>query len=218
MFFVVFDFQNDVFEYEVLSEDAQVGHRHFPKTLFDLLVSVVLLVPLACVTLLLALLNPIMNAGPVIFLQTRMGKNCRPFTAIKFRTMSPVIDSERGAFDALEADRISRLGHLLRKTRIDELPQIINVLRGEMSLIGPRPDSFDHAIVYLRDVPGYAQRHQVLPGISGYAQTEVGYVDDAEGVRDKVAADLYYLRHATLQFDLWITWRTLCVVLGCKGN
>lgn len=186
--------------------------------LFDLGVSLILLVPLAFVTGLLFILNPLLNAGPVVFRQTRMGKGCQPFTAIKFRTMSVKTGVTRGAFDALETDRISRLGQILRKTRIDELPQIINVLRGEMSLIGPRPDSFDHAIVYLRDVPGYAQRHRILPGISGYAQTEVGYVDDLDGVREKVVADLYYLRHATLQFDLWIAWRTLCVVFGCRGS
>lgn len=218
VFFAVFDFRNDVFEYEVSLDDAAIGHRHLPKVLFDLVVSIVLLIPLGIVTLLLIVLNPVLNAGPLVFLQTRMGKDCRPFTAIKFRTMSPETATTRGAFDALETDRISRLGQFLRKTRIDELPQIINVLRGDMSLIGPRPDSFDHAIVYLREVPGYAQRHQGLPGISGYAQTEVGYVDGPDGIRDKVDADLYYLRHATLQFDLWITWRTLCVVFGCKGS
>ena len=218
VFFAVFDFRNDVFEYEVSLDDAAIGHRHLPKVLFDLVVSIVLLIPLGMVTLLLIMLNPVLNAGPLVFLQTRMGKDCRPFTAIKFRTMSPETATTRGAFDALETDRISRLGQFLRKTRIDELPQIINVLRGDMSLIGPRPDSFDHAIVYLREVPGYARRHQGLPGISGYAQTEVGYVDGPDGIRDKVDADLYYLRHATLQFDLWITWRTLCVVFGCKGS
>ena len=123
----------------------------------------------------------------------------------------------RGAFDALETDRINFLGRLIRGTRIDELPQIINVLRGEMSLIGPRPDSYDHACVYVREIPGYADRHHVMPGISGFAQTEVGYVDGLDGIKRKVAADTYYIANASFWFDLWITWRTLHVVLARRG-
>lgn len=112
---------------------------------------------------------------------------------------------------------IARLGSVLRKTRLDELPQVINVIRGEMSLIGPRPDFYEHALVYLQTVPGYRERHAVLPGISGYAQIEVGYVDGLDGLRDKVAADLVYVRNASFRFDLWFTWRTLSVVLGRHG-
>lgn len=158
-----------------------------------------------------------MNAGPLVFRQERMGYQCKPFTALKFRSMLSVTRNARGAFDALETDRITVLGHLIRKTRIDELPQVLNVLRGEMSLIGPRPDSYDHACVYVREIPGYAARHQVMPGISGFAQTEVGYVDGLEGVKRKVAADTYYIANATFRFDLWIFWRTLCVVLARRG-
>jgi lipopolysaccharide/colanic/teichoic acid biosynthesis glycosyltransferase len=94
----------------------------------------------------------------------------------------------------------------------------LNVLRAEMSLIGPRPDLFDHACVYVQTVPDYADRHQVMPGISGLAQTEVGYVDGIEGIQHKVAADLYYISHASLRLDLWIAWRTLCVIVGRKGR
>lgn len=214
----MFDFRDDVFDLEKEVADTGLRHRHFAKMTFDLLVSLVLLIPLVLVGLLLLFLNPLFNAGPLIFLQKRMGQDCRAFTAIKFRTMTQRDTANRGAFDALETGRISPLGQFLRKTRLDELPQILNVLHGDMSLIGPRPDSFDHAVVYLRQVPGYAQRHQVLPGISGYAQTEVGYVDGLDGIGEKVAADLFYLRHASFRFDLWITWRTLCVVLGARGS
>lgn len=216
--FTVFDFRDDVLDFEDQIVATDHKRRHFPKMMFDLMVSLMLLAPLAVVALVLLVLNPIFNRGPLIFLQKRMGQDCRPFTAVKFRTMLPATTGARGAFDALETDRISRFGHLLRKTRLDELPQILNVLHGEMSLIGPRPDAFEHAIVYLRQIPGYAQRHQMLPGISGYAQTEVGYVEGIEGLEDKVAADLYYQRHASLGFDMWITWRTFCVVLGCRGS
>ncbi|TNC71550.1 sugar transferase [Rubellimicrobium roseum] len=182
------------------------------------MVSLILLWPLVIVGLMLLMLNPLFNRGRLFFVQTRMGAECQPFRAWKFRSMRPAPSIERGAFDALDSHRITPLGHLLRKTRLDELPQVINVLKGEMSLIGPRPDFFDHAQVYVRQIPGYRERHAVRPGISGYAQTEVGYVDGLEGLRAKVAADLHYARHASFGFDMWIAWRTLCVVLGRKGS
>lgn len=219
----MFDLQEREFGFDEMQQAGAVSpgaaRRHtLGKTVFDLSLSLILLGPLAIAALILVILNPFLNPGPLLFRQRRMGRECQPFTAFKFRTMTPGTAGPRGAFDPLETDRISGFARLLRRMRIDELPQIINVLRGEMSLIGPRPDAYDHARVYLRDVPGYAQRHQVAPGISGYAQTEVGYVDGPEGIRRKVAADHYYLTHASLAFDLWITWRTLRVVFGAKGS
>ena len=110
------------------------------------------------------------------------------------------------------------IGWLLRRTHIDELPQLLNVLKGEMSLIGPRPDYFEHAQVYLGVVPGYRERHIVKPGISGYAQIEVGYADGIETVQRKVNADLHYIRNASFLFDTWIAWRTIIVVVTRKGT
>lgn len=188
------------------------------KTLFDVVVSVLLLPALVLVALILKGINPFCNRGPLMHYQMRMGHAGKPFVAFKFRTMRPACGLARGAYDALETDRIPRLGRVLRMLRIDELPQVLNVLRAEMSLIGPRPDLFDHARVYVETVPDYAGRHQVMPGITGLAQTEVGYVDGIEGIKRKVAADLYYITHASLRFDLWITWRTLCVIIGRKGR
>jgi lipopolysaccharide/colanic/teichoic acid biosynthesis glycosyltransferase len=219
----MFDFHGGPFglddaPFDAVLEDKDAARGSWSKVIFDVSLSVLLLVPLVLITLFLTLLNPIFNAGPLVFVQRRMGQDCQPFTAIKFRTMQPDTGPRRGAFDALEVDRISRFGHFMRKTRIDELPQIINVLRGEMSLIGPRPDLYEHARVYLDAVPGYAARHKIMPGISGFAQTEIGYVDGLDGVHRKVAADLYYAAHASFGFDLWIAWRTICVVLGRKGS
>lgn len=124
----------------------------------------------------------------------------------------------RGAFDRLDSHRITALGRFLRKSRVDELPQIINVLRGEMSLVGPRPDAFSHAQTYLDEIPGYRARFAVLPGISGLAQLDVGYVDDRDGVSRKVAADLHYLSAASMWNDLRIAKRTVATVLLCRGN
>ena len=188
------------------------------KRLFDVTFCLVLLAPLAFAAIALLILNPLFNRGPLMYDQRRMGLAGQPFRAWKFRTMSPANAAARGAFDGLEEDRISRLGRILRKARIDELPQIINVLRGEMSLIGPRPDLYEHACVYLENIPGYRARHQVMPGISGFAQTEIGYVDGEDGVRRKVAADLYYITNASLRLDVWIMWRTLCVIAARKGR
>lgn len=187
------------------------------KRLFDLGMCLLLLPVLGMAALLLLLLNPFLNRGSLFFVQRRMGKDCRPFRAYKFRSMTDAPVIARGAFDALETNRITTLGRILRKSRIDELPQILNVLSGEMSMIGPRPDYYDHAVVYVQQVRGYRQRHDVLPGISGYAQTEVGYVDGLAGLKRKVAADLLYIRRASTRFDLWITWRTLATVLGRQG-
>jgi lipopolysaccharide/colanic/teichoic acid biosynthesis glycosyltransferase len=189
----------------------------FFKRSFDIVVSVALLPALLTVALALLVLNPLFNRGPLFFVQERMGRGCRPFRAWKFRSMVPVSEIDRGAFDALDTHRITSLGRVLRRSRLDELPQVLNVLRGEMSLIGPRPDYLAHALVYLETVPGYRERHQVLPGISGYAQIELGYVDGVKGVQAKVDADLEYVRHASLFLDLWIAWRTLQVMLAREG-
>ncbi|MBT0957784.1 sugar transferase [Alphaproteobacteria bacterium KMM 3653] len=186
------------------------------KRAFDLCLGALLILPLTLTALALLLLNPLLNPGPLFFVQTRMGQGGLPFSAWKFRTMAPAT-KQRGALDGLEQNRLSVFTRALRKTRLDELPQIINVLRGEMTLIGPRPDSFEQAQAYCRAVGGYSQRLSVLPGISGFAQTEVGYVENLGGVRRKVAADLYYIRNASLSLDLWITWRTIMVVLQRKG-
>ncbi len=187
------------------------------KQFLDVVGAIILLVPLTAIAAVLFVLNPFFNHGPLWFVQERMGYRCQPFTAIKFRTMTAPRGPDRGAFDALETERITMLGRIMRKIRLDELPQIINVLRGEMSLIGPRPDAYDHASVYLTAIPGYRRRHDVMPGISGLAQTEVGYVDGLEGVRRKVDADLRYIASRSFRLELWIVWRTIVVVLTRRG-
>lgn len=187
------------------------------KFLFDLVFSLILIPALIVTCGVLLVLNPFFNPGRLFFVQRRMGRGCNPFMAIKFRTMREAPDVTRGADCPLEVDRITLLGGILRKSRIDELPQILNVLRGEMSLIGPRPDCYDHAVHYLREVRGYRERHAVRPGISGLAQTELGYIEGTEATRRKVSADLYYISNAGFALELWIFWRTLAVVARRGG-
>lgn len=190
----------------------------FVKRAFDITVSLILIPVLALIVLAVWIANRRMNPGPVFFVQQRMGVDCQPFSAYKLRTMRPVPAVVRMANDPLELDRIPPLGAFLRKSRLDELPQIINVLKGDMSLIGPRPDFYDHALIYLEQIPCYRRRHLVRPGISGLAQTQVGYVQSIRETRRKVSADLYYLRNASLRMDAWIVWRTLCTVFCRAGS
>lgn len=207
-----------VAEFENAGPSSSVSFQfRVAKRSFDIVVAVLLTPILLFAAVALSIVNPFLNPGPLFFVQERMGEGTAPFAALKFRSMAAAGDKERGATDPLEVDRISRLGHFIRKSRIDELPQIINVLRGEMSLIGPRPDFYPHAVEYLGTVPGYRARHAVRPGISGYAQTEVGYADNMDAVAAKVAADLYYIRNRRLRLEAWIFWRTLVTVFGRKG-
>ena len=186
------------------------------KRVFDVFFCLLLLPILGAVAVILLLLNSAFNRGPLLFKQPRMGHNCTLFKAYKFRTMTPSTQSRR-AHDPLERERITSFGAALRQSRLDELPQIINVLRGEMSLIGPRPDCYDHAVTFLRIVPGYKERHVVLPGISGFAQTELGYVEGIEATVKKVEADLHYIANRSLRLEAWIFWRTLVTVISRTG-
>lgn len=187
------------------------------KRTFDILMCLVLAPVMIVASLVLLMLNPAKNRGPLFYVQTRMGKDCKPFRAIKFRSMTCAPEIERGANDPLETHRITKLGDFLRRSRLDEIPQIINVLKGDMSLVGPRPDYIVHAQEYVETIAGYKERHAVRPGISGYAQTEVGYVESMDGTRDKVAADLFYIKNRSLRLEAWIVWRTIQTVV-CRGG
>jgi len=220
---IVFDIDmtNDAAADAYRLQGASAAQAHFfycvSKRLFDVFISLLLLPVLLVAGGFLVVLNPRFNAGRLFFVQERMGRDCRVFRAIKFRTMRAADQETRGADCPLELDRITRMGRILRKTRIDELPQILNVLRGEMSLIGPRPDYHVHARHYIEVIPGYRERHLVRPGISGLAQTEVGYVQGTEATRKKVQADLHYIANRGFAMDAWIFWRTLAVVFGRAG-
>jgi exopolysaccharide biosynthesis polyprenyl glycosylphosphotransferase len=155
--------------------------------------------------------------GPVIFRQTRLGEGGRHFTILKFRTMR--VDAElTGAVWALQDDpRITRSGKLMRKTRLDELPQLINVLRGEMSVVGPRPERPEFLEQLQDTVPFWTRRHLVKPGITGWAQVRRGYTADAEGTADKLSYDLWYLRHRSLVIDLAVCVKTFTTIVTGSG-
>ena len=155
----------------------------------------------------------IFDGAPAVFTQERVGLNGRTFTMYKLRTMR--VDAERnGAAFAGQADpRITRIGAFLRRTRIDELPQLLNVLKGDMSLIGPRPEQLEFVRQFERSIPGYELRHRVRPGITGLAQVNQGYVADEDGTVTKVRHDLAYMSQVSLHLDTRIALRTVLVML-----
>jgi len=187
------------------------------KRLFDLLISI-LLIPVFLFSIASLLpLNFFLNRGSLFFIQERMGLNCVKFNAIKFRTMSSNININRKFDDPIEYDRITKLGGFMRSTRIDEIPQIINVIKGEMSLIGPRPDNYEHAIVFIDKIEGYKSRHVIRPGISGLSQIRLGYAEGLSATRKKSFVDHYYIKNASFSLDSKIFLGTLVAIFNRMG-
>jgi sugar transferase (PEP-CTERM system associated) len=186
------------------------------KRAFDLAASLILLA-LTWPILLLAALTIGLESGfrePILYRQTRVGQHDRPFTILKFRTMR--VDAE-GGFAQPNDPRITRVGRLLRETRIDELPQLVNVLRGEMSLVGPRPEQ-PHYVAELRAaIPFYGLRHLGQPGLTGWAQICYPYADSEQSSREKLRYDLYYLKNASFGFDVLILLQTVHTILWGSG-
>lgn len=190
----------------------------YSKRSVDLVFSVLVIPQMLVFSLLLFVVNPIWNPGPVFFRQRRMGQGGRPFVMWKFRTMTENGEGLRGADAPLDAHRITPLGRILRRTKLDELPNVLNVFMGEMSLVGPRPDAFDHAAEYLSRVPHYDQRFVVRPGITGLAQVRGGYADNPRAVERKARYDKFYIRNASWLLDLRIISMTFGVVLSGFGQ
>ena len=187
------------------------------KFAFDKLFALATMPSLILIALALLLLNPLFNRGPLFYVQDRMGLGGTRFRIIKFRTMTPSVEKERAAHERLEEDRITPLGRLLRRTRIDELPNIINVLKGDMSVVGPRPEFFAHAIAFIATVPRYRDRFQVRPGITGLAQVCGGYADTQRAVLRKARLDSFYVRKHRAMLDLCIIFRTPAIMLSGFG-
>ena len=186
------------------------------KRAFDLVVAsaaLAIVAPLLPVIALLVRLTP----GPAIHRQTRLGEAGKPFTIYKFRTMGANAEPRGPVWASLRDPRVTRVGRLLRKTRLDELPQLWNVLRGDMSIVGPRPERPEIVTSLQRRTPFWSRRHLVKPGITGWAQVCRGYTADAAGTRDKLSYDLWYLRHRSLVVDLAICARTFWVLVTCSG-
>jgi lipopolysaccharide/colanic/teichoic acid biosynthesis glycosyltransferase len=158
------------------------------------------------------------SAGPVFYSQERVGLRGRRFRLYKFRSMRADAEQATGAVWAAKDDpRITGVGRWLRKLRIDELPQLLNVLRGEMAMVGPRPERPEFVEVLSREIPFYGHRHAVLPGITGWAQISHGYGDSVQDAIVKLEYDLYYLKNFSLSLDTYIVFQTLKVMLLSRG-
>ena len=154
----------------------------------------------------------------VLYKQERVGLNGQLFKILKFRSMRPDAEKDGAKWASKNDDRVTRIGHFIRKYRIDELPQLLNVFKGEMSFIGPRPERPQFVEQLVREVPYYNQRHNVKPGLAGWAQLNYPYGASVEDSMEKLKFDLYYVKHQSLLLDILILIRTVEIVLFGKGR
>lgn len=193
--------------------------RTFMKRGFDLVCSTIILIMAFPLMLLAALAVKLEDRGPVFYSQERVGKDGKTFFVHKFRSMR--VDAEKGGkpqWAAQNDPRVTRVGNFMRKTRIDELPQILNVFKGEMSFVGPRPERPYFVEQLIEVVPYYNVRHSIKPGVTGWAQVRYGYGSSAEDALQKLQYDLYYVKNNSLFLDVLVLIDTLKVVLFRSGR
>ncbi|MCI0418812.1 MAG: sugar transferase [Acidobacteria bacterium] len=192
---------------------------HFYKRLFGILFSTFGLIVLMPVMVLVALLIKLDSRGPVLFRQKRVGEGGKTFDLLKFRSMHVDAEAASGPVWAQKDDsRITHVGKFIRKVRLDELPQFINVLKGDMSFVGPRPER-PHFVAQLGEkIPYYSQRHTVKPGITGWAQVRYHYGGSIGDTIEKLQYDLYYIKHMSIALDLLIIFQTIKIVLLRRGS
>ena len=189
------------------------------KRLIDFVVAFVLLMLGLPLWLVIGLLVRLTSPGPAIYRQQRVGQKARVFTMYKFRTMRQDAEAHTGPVWATEGDsRYTRLGRWLRKTRLDEIPQLWNVLKGDMSLVGPRPERPFFVEKLTKEIPLYTRRHRVKPGITGWAQVMWRYDTSLEDVKQKVKFDLFYIENMSLRMDFKILFRTVRTALTGAGQ
>jgi sugar transferase (PEP-CTERM system associated) len=192
--------------------------RNLVKRIFDLTSAVVLLVVTLPIMLAVAVAIAFTSAGPLLYRQERVGQNGKTFTVMKFRSMG--INAEAaGVPQWAKANdaRVTPIGRIMRRTRIDELPQIFNVLKGDMSFVGPRPERPFFVDTLTKEIPFYAARHSVKPGITGWAQVNYKYGSSTQDALHKLQFDLYYVKNHTLLLDLLVLIKTVKVVLSGDG-
>jgi sugar transferase (PEP-CTERM system associated) len=193
--------------------------RRVIKRMMDVLLStmgIALVLPLLP---LIALSIRLDSRGPVLYRQIRVGEGGRHFHILKFRTMQDDAEKQTGAVWSEEHDpRITRVGSFLRKTRLDEVPQLFNVITGDMSFVGPRPERPEFVAMLKEVIPYYSERHFVKPGITGWAQVSYPYGASVEDAIEKLRYDLYYIKHLCVHFDIFIILKTIHVVLFGKGG
>lgn len=188
------------------------------KRIFDLAGATLGLIFLALAFPLIALAIYIDSPGPIFYTQERVGQGGRVFRTYKFRTMVPDAEKGQAVWARKDDPRVTRVGRILRKTHIDEFPQFINILRGEMSAVGPRPERPEFVEELAREIPFYRVRHAVRPGMAGWALVKYGYASSKEDTVIKLQYDLYYIKHWSLWLDLVILLKTVLDMLTLRGR
>jgi len=209
-------------EVERVSMMFDIGELHRArygriKRIVDVIVSTALVPVLAALAVIVWCLNPLLNRGSLWYRQPRVGRNGKAFSILKFRTMLAVPSTEE-AWTQVGDARVTKLGRILRTTHLDELPQVINILRGELSLIGPRPEQPDFVAELTAKLPYYNVRHLVRPGLTGWAQVKYSYGSTTEDALQKLQYEVYYLRRQSLRLDAVIAWRTIRAVALRQGR
>lgn len=188
------------------------------RRIFSVFVALVLLLLALPLLPLIALAVKLSSPGPVLYKQARVGRHGKSFYCYKFRTMRADAEADTGPTWAGDEDpRITRVGRFLRSTRLDELPQLWNVFCGDMGFVGPRPERPEFTEMLSREIPYYPLRHIIRPGITGWAQVCYEYGASVEQAKEKLRYDLYYIKHISLSFDLYIIFTTIKIVLFGRG-
>lgn len=189
------------------------------KRMFDVTLAIAGLLLAAPIMALVAVAVRVSSPGPVLYTQQRVGKNGVPFTIYKFRSMRADAEAATGAVWSTEDDpRVTPVGRFLRRTRLDEIPQLWNVLRGDMSFVGPRPERPEFVSSLTKNIPFYGQRHAVRPGITGWAQVRHHYGASVDDAQEKLQYDLFYIKNMSFTFDLFILIETIKTVLVRRGS
>lgn len=185
------------------------------KRAFDVAAAMALIVAFSWLLILTAIAIRLDSAGPSLYRQRRVGKDGREFDIYKFRSMRADAEKNGAQWARTGDDRITRVGRFIRRTRIDEIPQAFNILKGEMSFVGPRPERPVFVAMLEKEIPQYHDRHLVKPGITGWAQVRHSYTASVDGAREKLCYDLFYVKHFSLLLDVLIVLMTVRVaVLG----
>lgn len=208
--------QDGISETHIESVPPKTAYLPFKRVL-DVAMIVATLPIIIPVFILTAALIKLESSGPVFFWQKRVGIFGRPFNMLKFRSMTTDSEKDGSQFASSSDARVTKVGRVIRKIRIDEIPQLWNVLKGEMSIIGPRPEQVSFVENFNRTIPNYADRHVVSPGITGLAQTVQGYVDDENGTVVKLKYDLQYINGLSFMMDIKIVFKTIYTILTGFG-
>lgn len=199
----------------------RILHRDFNikvKNIMDYILAIFVAVLTLPIMILSAIIIKLESKGPILFKQNRIGLGNKPFTVYKFRSMKIHDEKVHSRYAEDNDERITRFGNFMRKTRIDELPQLWNVLKGEMSFVGPRCEWDKLCKEYEKEIPFYNIRHSVKPGLTGWAQVRYPYGMGVEDALQKLTYDIYYIKHQNLSFDIIILFKTMKIVLFGRGK